>query len=427
MIEIFDEMDNYDNRSDLFKLELNDSVNSNPQSYVRSDATASQKRGHNASKKQVKFFEDDNPDDEEFDYKKHVELEMQRMNVGNVDPQIKKKIVQKIRNRISASRSRTRQKNTLKRFEEENCILRKELARVYQRCRELEKENAELKTRFCSTDHSVNTKSAFIYDSPLTASPQITHEYPQNSDSLHHLNNPAAVTQKASKKSTKSSQLQLKHKRPDPEVTHEVQSYAADRDAAEDASSGLFLNPHSDGLSNESSDVLQNSLTASPSSFFRERTPNYFDFNLNSPKLFMCILIFGVIFIAQRPSGNQEQPLVRMAGVVPAIASSIPPSSTQLRSMEQVCQKYCQAANENNCLDYLNFLKTGKEIMPQYYVRADDWGRGDGAYSKLTCRAEEDAEANPVLFVKRQKNQNLNGAFLVSGMQALPMIEHLST
>lgn len=55
-----------------------------------------------------------------FDYDQHIQRELERLNVKNLSKKERKNLIQKIRNRMSAQRSRLRQKNAMKILEEQN-------------------------------------------------------------------------------------------------------------------------------------------------------------------------------------------------------------------------------------------------------------------------------------------------------------------
>ena len=50
---------------------------------------------------------------DDFNYTKYIEEEMKNINTRNMNENVKKKLIQKIRNRMSAQRSRVRQKNKM--------------------------------------------------------------------------------------------------------------------------------------------------------------------------------------------------------------------------------------------------------------------------------------------------------------------------
>lgn len=85
--------------------------------------------------------------DPAFDYRKHIMRELSNINVNAMDPLAKKKLVQKIRNRISAQRSRERSKNLLERLQEENFFLKDELAKSRAEVDSLKEEVSSLKRK----------------------------------------------------------------------------------------------------------------------------------------------------------------------------------------------------------------------------------------------------------------------------------------
>ena len=57
---------------------------------------------------------------DDFDYNKYIDRELKKMDTSKMDQNKKKKLIQKIRNRMSAQRSRLRQKRVLSELEVEN-------------------------------------------------------------------------------------------------------------------------------------------------------------------------------------------------------------------------------------------------------------------------------------------------------------------
>lgn len=70
------------------------------------------------SKKTLKKRRGNKKDD--FDYNKYIDRELEKMDASKIDSNKKKKLIQKIRNRMSAQRSRLRQKRVLSDLEVEN-------------------------------------------------------------------------------------------------------------------------------------------------------------------------------------------------------------------------------------------------------------------------------------------------------------------
>lgn len=112
-------------------------------------------------------------EEETFDYQTYIQQELRRMDAEALDPQVKKKLVQKIRNRLSAQRSRNRQKNGMTRLETENAELRTQLSASLSRCRELEFENRNLREKLSQTLGSLNESDLADLDgaSGLLSSP----------------------------------------------------------------------------------------------------------------------------------------------------------------------------------------------------------------------------------------------------------------
>ena len=61
---------------------------------------------------------------DDFDYNKYIEQELRKIDTSQMDKSKRKKLIQKIRNRMSAQRSRLRQKKILLKLEKENEVLK---------------------------------------------------------------------------------------------------------------------------------------------------------------------------------------------------------------------------------------------------------------------------------------------------------------
>ena len=114
-------------------------------------------------------------EEETFDYHAYIQQELKRMDAEALDPHVKKKLVQKIRNRLSAQRSRNRQKNGMTRLEAENAELKTQLSATLSRCRELESENRNLREKLVQALGSFNESDLADIDgsSGLLSSPGI--------------------------------------------------------------------------------------------------------------------------------------------------------------------------------------------------------------------------------------------------------------
>lgn len=102
-----------------------------------------------------------------FDYTSVIRAELQRLEAENLDPQTRRRLIQKIRNRVSAQRSRVRSKAAMSQLQEENTALRLENSQVLQRLSVLREEVALLRRqlreggrarRFCSTHEHADQK-----------------------------------------------------------------------------------------------------------------------------------------------------------------------------------------------------------------------------------------------------------------------------
>jgi hypothetical protein len=84
---------------------------------------------------------------DDFDYKKYIEYELKRLKADNLEGKAKKRLVQKIRNRMSAQRSRQRNKIVLEGLKQENEELKNRNNMLVHNLRSFKEENAVLKER----------------------------------------------------------------------------------------------------------------------------------------------------------------------------------------------------------------------------------------------------------------------------------------
>jgi len=82
---------------------------------------------------------------DDFDYDTYIRNELVKHGADDLDTSIKKKMIQKIRNRMSAQRSRQRQKGMLHMLEQENQELKDHNTLLIQQLIALQQENKELK------------------------------------------------------------------------------------------------------------------------------------------------------------------------------------------------------------------------------------------------------------------------------------------
>lgn len=110
-----------------------------------------------------------------FDYKSFIQRELSRLDAEALDPEVKKKLVQKIRNRVSAHRSRVRQKSSFSKLEQENKELRKMLSSSLDRITKLESENkallAKLDASFNSTEAEASEGASTLTRSARSSTP----------------------------------------------------------------------------------------------------------------------------------------------------------------------------------------------------------------------------------------------------------------
>ena len=84
---------------------------------------------------------------DDFDYKRYIDQELKRLKAENLEGKAKKRLVQKIRNRMSAQRSRQRNKVVLETLKQENEELRQRNNQLISNLRSFREENALLRER----------------------------------------------------------------------------------------------------------------------------------------------------------------------------------------------------------------------------------------------------------------------------------------
>lgn len=107
---------------------------------------------------------------DDFDYKTYIEEELRKLNGDELEEKARKRLVQKIRNRMSAQRSRQRNKAILENLREENQILKRRNSQLIDSLKETKGENDELKERLKElTRYKVSISSTDNDDAPLSS------------------------------------------------------------------------------------------------------------------------------------------------------------------------------------------------------------------------------------------------------------------
>jgi hypothetical protein len=88
---------------------------------------------------------------DDFNYKEYIDLELKKMNAENMEGKCRKRLVQKIRNRMSAQRSRQRNKNILESLKIENEVLRLKNEALIGNLKNYRQENDILRIQLEST------------------------------------------------------------------------------------------------------------------------------------------------------------------------------------------------------------------------------------------------------------------------------------
>lgn len=182
------------------------------------------------------------PGETDFDYKAYIFKELSQFDTANMEPVAKKKLVQKIRNRMSAQRSRQKAKGLLERLQEENLQLKNELTRARNHIASLQDEIGILRG-----------KTRTFNDDPLFDSP---------------------------------------HPR-----------------------------------------------------LYRDTSP------LGSPvrSFFVALVCVICLMLVSLNAGSDSTAVLKLGGVVPSLARSLPPSVTQLSTIRETCSIYCKDFFAPNC------------------------------------------------------------------------------
>lgn len=101
---------------------------------------------------------------DDFDYKSFINSELQRIDADFIDEAAKKKLIQKIRNRVSAQRSRVRVKGAMELLKDDNSYLLAENAELKRKIIDLNHENDDLKTRLTQLEKSYKSHSTTEYE-----------------------------------------------------------------------------------------------------------------------------------------------------------------------------------------------------------------------------------------------------------------------
>ena len=89
---------------------------------------------------------------DEFDYNNYIKEELKKLKAEELDTNTRKKLIQKIRNRMSAQRSRNRNKLLMSQLQDENQHLRGHNSELVQKLNLLKEENSFLRAQLKDTD-----------------------------------------------------------------------------------------------------------------------------------------------------------------------------------------------------------------------------------------------------------------------------------
>ena len=113
---------------------------------------------------------------DDFDYETYINNEIQKIDTKNMSHSTKKKLIQKIRNRMSAQRSRMRQKNKMSFVQCQNKELKQENEKLYTELEKLKKQNELLKSKISNPEE--------ILSSEIILSDSLTRESTKSNNSL---------------------------------------------------------------------------------------------------------------------------------------------------------------------------------------------------------------------------------------------------
>ena len=99
---------------------------------------------------------------DDFDYKTYISQQLQEQELESLDPAVKKRMIQKIRNRVSAERSRKRQKSALDGLQQENAELRGYIDHLLQQVSALKLENGQLREKVTALEASKASESTSL-------------------------------------------------------------------------------------------------------------------------------------------------------------------------------------------------------------------------------------------------------------------------
>lgn len=123
---------------------------------------------------------------DDFDYNHYIKAEMVRQKATDLDPSVKKRMIQKIRNRMSAQRSRQRQKNMLQILEQENQTIKQQNSDLFRRLTESQRENVVLKERIANLEATRRSASTSDNEDTLShASSELVRENRKTSYASH--------------------------------------------------------------------------------------------------------------------------------------------------------------------------------------------------------------------------------------------------
>ena len=113
----------------------------------------------------------------------------------------------------------------------------------------------------------------------------------------------------------------------------------------------------------------------------------------------------GICLLGQfRTDAAGKAIVVKQAGFVPSIASSLRPKSAHLQTIEQSCRQYCQYLDKPE--QPAPFLSGLTFAGPQQNALVPE---DEAVYSKMLCRAESEEQPRTVFIVKGSKKEPMQG------------------
>lgn len=281
--ELFSDIRSEDNQLDFLNNSIFFTEEEKPIPPIEHDKPVKSEKTRESPKAKKVYKRGKKADD--FDYNEYIEKEMANIDTEDLTDAQKKNLMAKIRNRVSAQRSRMRSKNQLERLRSENLQLKTNNNELFKAITVLKTENDNLRNEVEKLQHSLKSQST------------------------------------------------------------------SENDTNKDTSFDFFRSNPKPGNTGDSS--------------FRSF-------------LFIAIMVIAVAYSPNIDNGSGSPSFnsqIRMGGVVPMLATNIPGSDKQLRTLENICKPYCDA--NHKCKDM-------NELYDELRLKRADEGTGLVKYEEQT-------------------------------------------